>query len=122
MAYTNMNFTPAEQAESEPYGIDFIYDLLESTIPNEQLAQVVTFSIGVLAGVDATPAVHLMGSPYVSVNPQTPNSGLATVAVQQISGLLPNVQYWIGALCLTTAGRTISLWSQIPPGNPPIFP
>lgn len=115
--YTQMDFDPAEITENELFGIDFLYDL-SRLAPGEQLASVTAVTLAVISGVDATPAGHLVGSPYVAVNPFN-KTGLVTMAVQRISGLLAGVFYSLQADVLTTNGNTLSLWSRIAPEDPP---
>lgn len=114
--YAQMDFDPAEVPEDELFGLDFIYDL-SRLAPDEQLLSA-TFSIGIISGVDATPAARLVGSPYVSINPFN-KTGLATMAVQRIVGLQQGVFYWVQADVVTTNANKLSLWSRIPPENPP---
>lgn len=113
--YAGQDFAPAESTENELFGLDFVNDLGQLA-PGEQLVSAV-FEIGVVSGEDANPASHLIGLPYVMVNPYN-NSGLVTLAVQRVAGLLSGVQYWLQADCLTTNSNTVSLWSRIPPENP----
>jgi hypothetical protein len=111
-----MDFTPAQAGETDLFGIDFIEDL-SIFGGGEQLLSAV-FTIGVVSGVDATPSTHLAAAPYVAINPNT-MTGLATLAVQKLSGLLAGVEYWLEAAAVTTQGRTLELWARIPPEDPP---
>ena len=113
--YAGQDFAPAEMVESELFGLDFVNDLGQIS-PGEQLVSA-TFEIGVVSGEDPTPQNHLNGIPFVMVNPNN-NTGLVTLAVQRVTGLLAGVQYWLQADCITTNSNTISLWARIPPENP----
>lgn len=115
--YAHMDFDPAETPEDELFGIDFQYDL-SRLAPDEQLLSVSSFTLAPISGVDETPAARLVGIPYVSINPFN-MTGLATMAVQRISGLLPGVLYSLEAKVVTTNANTLTLWSRIPPENPP---
>lgn len=103
--YCGRDFSPAEQAESEMYGFDFVNDLEEG----ETLSSA-TWSIIVLQGVDGTPTSHLVGSPALfTPDGTTVQSGTE----QRISGLLQDVTYGVRAQAVTSAGNTKALWSHI---------
>lgn len=114
--YARMDFDPADVGESEFYGVDFVYDLA-ALAPNEQLVSA-TFNLTVFSGVDASPAARLDGAPVVMINPAN-GTGLVTMAVQRLTGLLLGVVYSLQAVAVTTNGNTISLWSRVAVGAPP---
>lgn len=116
--YAQMDFDPAEVTENELFGVDFVYDLSRLS-PSEQLLSVTAMTLAVVSGgVDASPSSHLIGPAYVAINPFN-KTGLTTMAVQRIQGLLPGIVYSLQADVLTTNANTLSLWSRIPPENAP---
>ena len=114
--YAHMDFDPAEIPENELFGVDFLYDL-SRLAPDEQLLSA-EFTLSVISGVDADAATRLIGAPYVAINPFN-KTGLTTMAVQRITGLLDDVYYALEAKAVTTNANTLTLWSRIPPENPP---
>ena len=115
--YTGYDFDPADgTSEEEHYGIDFSYDL-SALYANEYLVSC-TCTLGVVSGVDATPNSHLYGASFVMINPAN-NTGVVSLAVQKVVGLLPNVTYFIQFIAVTNAGNKLSLWSRIPAASPP---
>ena len=113
--YARMDFAPAESRDNEPFGIDFNNDL-SRLLPGEVLTSA-SFQIGVISGVDPNPQSHL-GTQYVAVNAFN-GTGLVTMAVVQLSGLVANVCYWLQATAQTSQGNTLTLWGKVPPEDPP---
>jgi hypothetical protein len=114
--YAGYDFDPSDAGENEYYGLDFSYDLA-ALYPGEYIISVI-FYIGVVSGIDATPSTHLTGMPFVMVNPST-NTGVVTLAVQQVTALLPGVVYWLQAKVVTNAGNDLRLWSKVSCAAPP---
>lgn len=68
------------------------------------------WNIGVSQGSDSGAAAHLVGAAAIVI-PDNATSLIATT--QRISGLLPNVKYWVQAVVTTSLGNTKSLFSHI---------
>lgn len=103
--YVGRDFDPAAQDESDVFGFDFVNDMG----PTDTLTST-TWTLAVLRGTDANPASHLIGAATLV----TPDGTLFQTATQQrIAGLLPDVMYSVKAVCGTSAGDTLSLWSHI---------
>jgi hypothetical protein len=105
MVYAGRDFSPAEQAESLIYGLDFVNDVVEDEILTGAVWELV-----VRHGIDPAPNSHLVGTPQLVV----PNgTGAQTATTQRIAGLLPDVTYTVRAVVTTSMGNTFSLWSHI---------
>ena len=105
MAYAGRDFSPAEQAESQTYGLDFVNDLAEG-----ESVTAAVWELTVREGEDPNPGSHLVGPP-VLVTPT--GTTVQTATMQRIKGLLPDVRYTVRAVVLTSASNTLSLWSHI---------
>jgi hypothetical protein len=103
--YVGRDFSPAEQAESLLYGLDFVNDLAEG----ESLTEA-TWELVVREGVDPDPNSHLVDDPTLVIPEGTDTQ---TATMQRIGGLLPDVTYTARAVVTTSAGNTLSLWSHI---------
>jgi hypothetical protein len=103
--YVGAEFSPAEQIESDVYGLDFVNDLDEG----ETLVSAAWY-LTVVQGTDPTPNSHLVGVAELV----TPEGTSAQTATQQrISGLLPDVTYAVQAVVTTSEGNTKALFSHI---------
>lgn len=105
MAYAGRDFSPAEQAESQIYGLDFVNDLQEG----ESLVEAV-WEVIVREGADPDPGSHLVGDPML-VTPDGTTTQTATT--QRIEGLLPDVNYTVRAVVTTSRENKLSLWSHV---------
>jgi len=105
MSYCGRDFSPAEQAESLIYGLDFVIDLSEDEVLTEA-----AWEISVRHGVDPAPMSHLIGDPELVV---PGGATRQTATTQRIAGLLPDVTYTVRAIVKTSAGNTYSLWSHV---------
>lgn len=103
--YAGRDFSPAEKAESQQYGFDFVNDLSEG----ESLTAA-TWTLIVREGADPTPNARLVGAPALVIPEGTT---VQTATKQRIAGLLPDVIYTVRAVVTTSAGNTLSLWSHI---------
>jgi hypothetical protein len=105
MAYAGRDFSPAEQAESLIFGLDFVNDLSEG----ESLVEA-TWELVVRYGADPDPNSHLVGDPML-VTPE--GTTLQTATTQRIEGLLPDVTYTVRAVVTTSLENKLSLWSHV---------
>jgi hypothetical protein len=105
MAYAGRDFSPAEQAESLIYGLDFCNDLQEGESITEAIWEVL-----VREGMDPDPGSHLIGDPML-VTPE--GTTVQTATTQRIEGLLPDVTYTLRAVVTTSLENKLSLWSHV---------
>lgn len=103
--YCGRDFSPAQQNESELYGLDFVNDL----VAGEALTSA-AWTLTVTNGVDGTPSSHLIGSPTL-VTPD--GTTVQTETDQRIQGLLPDVTYAVQAVAVTNKGNTKTLYSHV---------
>jgi hypothetical protein len=103
--YVGRDYSPAEQAESLIYGLDFVNDLSEG----ESLTEA-TWELLVRSGTDLDPNSHLIGTPSLV----TPDGTAAqTATMHRIEGLLPDVTYTVRAVVRTSLDNTLSLWTHV---------
>ena len=105
MAYAGRDFSPAEQAESLIYGLDFVNDLREG----ESLVEA-TWEVLVREGEDPDPSSHLVGDPVLVIPEGTT---VQTATTQRIEGLLPDVTYTVRAVVVTSLENKLSLWTHV---------
>ena len=105
MAYAGRDFSPAEEAESQTYGLDFVNDLQEG----ESITEAV-WELTVREGADPFPSSHLIGDPIL-VTPT--GTTVQTATMQRIEGLLPDVRYTVRAVVMTSLDNKLSLWSHV---------
>jgi hypothetical protein len=103
--YCGRDFSPAEQAESRLYGLDFVNDLSDG----ESLTGA-TWDVSVRYGEDPDPNSHLVGDPNL-VTPEGTTTQTATT--QRIEGLLPDVTYTVRAVVTTSLENKIQLWTHV---------
>lgn len=111
--YAGTNYSPADEVESEVFGLNFVNDL---NLNDGEIITSITggaFTIAVAStspGTDPAPTSHLIGSAAIVV----PEGATTMIAVvQRISGLLPNVIYVIGAVVGTNLGNTKQLFTYL---------
>src|ERR1700712_478122 len=99
--YAGIDWDPVDPGESpRVLEIDFTNDLL----PGELLVTAV-WAWSVRRGVDPAPSSRLYGATIID--------GTFTRTRQRISGLLPGVYYRGQAMCTTSLGNSVSLYSHI---------
>jgi|SRR5215472_5241499 len=103
--YVGRDFSPQDKDESEVLGLDFVND-----VDQDEVLMASSWSIFVVAGVDANPAQHLQG-PSVEVVPK--DGSVKTGTIQRFGGALSGVTYKVKASVITTRGNVRSLWSHI---------
>jgi hypothetical protein len=103
--YVGRDFSPAEQAESHVYGLDFVNDLSEG----ESLIEAI-WELIVRSGADPDPSLHLDGEPML-VTPEGTDTQTATT--QRITGLLPDVTYTVRAVVKTSLDNKLQLWTHV---------
>jgi len=103
--YVGRDFPPAEQTESDVYGLDFINDL----DVGEQIVSS-TWYLTVTDGTDPNPQFHLQGPSKLYT---TDDNTMPTATIQRIGGLWAGVTYKARAEVTTDFGNIKSLWSHI---------
>ena len=101
--YAGRDWDIQDVGESELFGLDFVNDL-----PTGDSLSTVAWTLTVAEGTDPAPNTHLDGLPGTS----------GTIALQRLSGLLPNVRYILKATASTALGNTIILYSHVACENP----
>ena len=96
--YVGRTFDPAQPAETDFFGFDFVKDLEEG-----ELILSATFALAVVSGTDNAVADRMVGDAKI----------LDTKCSQKISGLVAGVNYRIEATVTTNEERVLKLWSHI---------
>lgn len=101
--YCGADFDAHDPLENEPYGFDFVKDVVAGEIVTQ-----VTYSIAVVSGVDAAASSRIVGTPMIN-----PLDG-GTQTSQVLYNLLAGVNYRLTAMATTNFGAMKSLWAHAP--------
>lgn len=106
--YAGRDFSPAEQVESETFGLNFVNDFTSGEVISTIVGG--AWGISVVQGSDGNAISHVIGSATIVV---PDGSTASTATIQRISGLLPDVKYAVQAVVTTSLGNTKALYSHI---------